>query len=154
LSNTFNVIALGVASTASVDITGSFGGTSQKATLTVTALPLNADFNVTPDPGTPANAGQCAVTDSGDPVNRNLLQCTFDGSASTSPTGISSYSWTLPGLSTAVTLSAATLKDPKVGCGGGLNGIGNLNVTLKITAVGGSTASKTKAVPFTKAGPC
>lgn len=146
-SATFNVTTLVVASSTTADISGTYAGITQKATLSVAAA-IHADFIVTPDAGTAVSAGQCSATQVSGTATQKL-NCTFDGRSSTPNPGITAYQWTLPGAS----MSGATLSDPIVPCGGFSSAGSARDVTLVITAPGGSDTVK-KSVTFIKGAPC
>jgi hypothetical protein len=151
----FNVTTNEVSSAQTLMITATLDAVAKQAQLSVTVAPITARFVVNPDAGTQANTGQCTVVDSGDAVNRNLLQCTFDGSTSVPQLGISTYRWTLPGLTSPVQTNTPQLKDPKVGCGAGLNTVNvQLPVTLTVSGSAGTSSTGPVMVLFTKAGPC
>jgi hypothetical protein len=154
-SGTFTVTLNAVTASTSVDVAATFSGSTVHATMVDIPASLVAHFIVTPDSGTGAITGQCAVTDSGDTARRNLLQCVFDGSTSTPQSAITAYTWTLPGLTTPITTTTPLLSDPKVGCGAGLN-IANtqLSITLTVSGSGGTATTGPVPVLFTKNGPC
>jgi hypothetical protein len=154
-SGTFTVTLNAVTASTSVDVAATFSGSTVHATMVDIPASLVAHFIVTPDSGTGAITGQCAVTSSGDTARPNLLNCVFDGSSSTPQSAISSYTWTLPGLTSPITTTTPLLLDPKVGCGAGLN-IANVQhpVTLTVGGSGGTATTGPIQVLFTKAGPC
>jgi hypothetical protein len=144
------VTALAVASTTSTTISGSYQNVTQSAGLSVTAQTVQADFVVTPDSGTTVSAGQCSASQVSGTATQKLL-CTFDATSATPTTGITEYRWTLPG--TSASQFGVKLSDPIIPCGGFSSAGTQKDVTLTITAPGG-TSSATKSITFVKGAPC
>jgi hypothetical protein len=149
-SATFTVTALSIASADSATISATYLGATQTATLSVGAVAVHADFVVTPDADTTVSAGQCSASRVSGTATQKLL-CTFDASASTPSGAITEYRWGLPGMTVAQ--PSPLLKDQPIPCGG-FSGAGTQkDITLTITAPGG-TNSVTKSVTFLKGSPC
>jgi hypothetical protein len=106
-SATFTV-ATNVTYTATTGSVGaSYGGVNASASLSVTQSPPIANFGVTgPETDT------CSLTNSGTKLN-----CTFNGSGSTSAGTITSYDWTYASAKTlSQTTSGSALVNPTVDC--------------------------------------
>ena len=98
----FTILTRAVGGTIAATITGSYGGASASATLSVTRpTTAIASFGVTG----PHETETCVVTDNG-----NAIDCTFDGSTSMAPATIVAWDWTY-GLATA---RAQTTTNPKL----------------------------------------
>jgi hypothetical protein len=147
---TFTVTALVVGSTTTATISGTYLNVTQTAPLSVTAQSVHADFIVTPDSGTTVSAGQCSASQVSGTSTQKLL-CTFDASSATPSSGITEYRWTLPGASTPQ--FGVKLSDAIIPCGGFSSAGTQKDVTLKITASGG-TDTTTKSITFVKGAPC
>lgn len=148
-SAAFTVTALTIGATDTTVISGVYLNVTQTAALSVTAAAVHADFIVTPDAATTVSAGQCSALKLGGGTQR--LQCTFDASGSTPSAGITEYRWTLPGASP--TAGPAKYADQIIPCGGFSDAGTQKDVTLTITAPGG-TNTVTKSVTFIKGSPC
>jgi hypothetical protein len=150
-TSTFNVTAL---SAGTVTISATLGSTTRSSQLTVNAPPAGpvARFTVIQDAGT-GSGDQCQVTrtDSGDLMNR--MKCTFDGTGSTAPGGVTSYNWTLFNAAgqPAATKTGSSWDHPIVPCGF-FDGTSPRAMQLTITPAGG-TADK-RDITITKANPC
>jgi hypothetical protein len=108
-SVTFSVSTRAVGGSMSTTISGSYGGTSASATLSVTRPTVaTASFGVTG----PAETDTCTLANGG-----NTLNCTFDGSASTAPGTIVVWEWVY-GVATTFsqTTSGPQLTMPGVNC--------------------------------------
>jgi len=149
-SATFTVTALVVGSTQTATISGTYLNVTQTAALSVTAQAVHADFVVTPDSGTTVSAGQCSASQVSGTATQKLL-CTFDASSATPTSGITEYRWTLPG--TSASQFGMKLSDPIIPCGRFSSAGTQKDVTLTITAPGG-TNSATKSITFVKGAPC
>lgn len=149
-SATFTVTALAVGAADTTTISGVYANVTQTATLSVTASGPHADFVVTPDSGTTVSAGQCSASQVSGTSTQKLL-CTFDASSATPSSGITEYRWTLPGTSAAQ--FGVKLSDAIIPCGGFSSAGTQKDVTLKITASGG-TDTTTKSITFVKGAPC
>jgi hypothetical protein len=153
-SATFDVATPAGATAGTATITGTFAGVNQSAILTVNVptAAAHADFTVTPNAGTAANPGQCAVfSDTRNGQLLNELRCTFDAGLST-PGTITEYRWTLPSAAGTVEMTGRTLISPTVGCGT-FAASAQRDVTLRITAPNG-TDTITKSITFIKTAPC
>jgi hypothetical protein len=153
-SATFDIATLSGASAGTATITGTYLGINQSAILTVNVPTpaAHADFTVTPNAGTAANPGQCAVfSDTRNGQLLNELRCTFDAGLST-PSTITEYRWTLPSAAGTVEMTGKTLISPTVGCGT-FAASAQRDVTLRITAPNG-TDTITKSITFIKTAPC
>jgi hypothetical protein len=104
---TFAVNTSAVTDARSATITATFNGVNQTATLGVTPVPLIASFTVT---SASRGANACAIIDNG-----NVLDCTFDGSASSgSP---SRWVWTyFVGANQGSNNSSDARTRPDAGC--------------------------------------
>jgi hypothetical protein len=149
-SATFTVTALAIAAADTSTISGVYANVTQSATLSVTPPGPHADFVVTPDSGTTVSAGQCSASQVSGTATQKLL-CTFDATSATPTPGITEYRWTLPGTSASQT--GVKLSDPIIPCGGFSSAGTQKDVTLTITAPGG-TNSATKSITFVKGAPC
>jgi len=109
LSATFPISTRAVDSTLSGVVTGSYGGTSAFAALSVThSAVATANFGVSG----PTESDTCTLTNSG-----NTLNCTFDGSTSMAPGTITAWNWTYGVVGTlAQTTSGPTLTMPAFSC--------------------------------------
>jgi hypothetical protein len=109
LSATFPISTRTVGSTLSGLVTGSYGGTSAFAALSVThSAVATAVLGVSG----PTESDTCTLTNSG-----NTLNCTFDGSASTAPGTIIAWNWTYGVVGTlAQTTSGPRLTMPAFNC--------------------------------------
>ena len=109
LSATFQISTRGVSGTISGTVTGSYGGTSAFATLSVTPVTVaTAKLGVTG----PTESDTCTLTNSG-----NTLNCTFDARASTAPGTIISWDWSYSVAATlAQTTTSPTLTMPAFSC--------------------------------------
>jgi len=109
LSATFPISTRAVDSTLSGRVTGSYGGTSAFATLSVThSAVATAIFGVSG----PTESDTCTLTNSG-----NTLNCTFNGSTSTAPGTIIAWDWTYGVAATlAQTTAGPTLTMPAFSC--------------------------------------
>jgi hypothetical protein len=109
LSATFPISTRAVDSTLSGTVTGSYGGTSAFAALSVTPSPVaTASFGVSG----PTESDTCTLTNSG-----NTLNCTFDGSTSTALGTIIAWTWTYGVVGTLTqTTSGPTLTMPGFSC--------------------------------------
>jgi hypothetical protein len=145
-------------SAGTVNINASLGATTRQATLTVNAAAgPTANFRVLQGNG---NSGvdtnfTCPVDrDNSTGTLRNLLNCTFDGTLSTAPGGITAYNWTIFNAvnQPAATPTGSTLVMPTVPCGS-FDGVTTRNVTLSITP-SGANSTATKSVTLQKANPC
>jgi len=151
---TFDIATPSSATAGTATITGTYLGINQSAILTVNVPTpaAHADFTVTPNAGTAANPGQCAVfSDTRNGQLLNELRCTFDASLST-PATITEYRWTLPSAAGTVEMTGKTLISPTVGCGT-FAASAQRDVTLRITAPNG-TDTITKTITFIKSAPC
>jgi hypothetical protein len=146
-SATFTVTALAAGTST---ISGTYLTVTQTAALAVTAPATHADFVVTPDAGTTVADGQCSASQVTGTSTQKLL-CTFDATASTPSAGITEYRWVLPGMTIAQ--AGAKLSDPIIPCGGFAAAGTQKDVTLAITAPGG-TSTITKSITFVKGAPC
>jgi hypothetical protein len=127
-------------------------GDGTSVTTTLMVAPVNADFMVTPDPGTGANPGQCVVSQN--TINTHLmdqLKCTFDASISTPNPGITSYTWMFPSSTGTTTFTGMTLHDIAVSCGS--FGAADITITLTVVAPTGQNTNM-KTVTFIKANAC
>jgi len=108
-SATFSVSTRTVSATVSNTITGSYGGASASAVLSVTrTIVAIASFGVT---GT-TESDTCSMSNGG-----ATLACTFDGSTSSAPGTIVSWEWTFSGAATfAQTTTSAVLTRPATDC--------------------------------------
>jgi len=98
----FTILTRVVGGTIAATITGSYGGASASAALSVTRpTTATASFGVTG----PHETETCVVADNG-----NAIDCTFDGSTSTAPATIVAWDWTYG----RATLRAQTTTDPKL----------------------------------------
>jgi hypothetical protein len=108
-SATFTVMTRTVAVTVSDTITGSYGGASVSAVLSVTrtTIPI-ASFGIA---GT-TESDTCSLADAG-----RTLVCTFDGSTSSAPGTIVAWDWTFTGAASfAQTTVGAVLTRPATDC--------------------------------------
>ncbi len=107
---TFSVSTRAVGGTTSATITGTYGGASASATLSVTRpTTATASFGVTG----PHETDTCIVTNGG-----AAIDCTFNGSTSSAPAAIVAWDWTW-GLTTTMsqTTSGPVLAGPSFSCG-------------------------------------
>ncbi len=109
LSATFPISTRAVSSTLSGIVTGSYGGTSASAALTVThSVVAIANFGVSGA----TESDTCTLTNSG-----NTLNCTFDARASTAPGTIVSWDWSYGVSGTLMqTTTSPTLTMPAFSC--------------------------------------
>jgi hypothetical protein len=109
LSATFPISTRAVDSTLSGMVTGSYGGTSAFAALSVThSAVARAIFGVSG----PTESDTCTLTNSG-----NTLNCTFNGSTSTAPGAIVAWDWSYGVVGTLKqTTSGPTLTMPAFSC--------------------------------------
>jgi len=109
LSATFPISTRAVDSTLSGMVTGSYGGTSAFAALSVTHVALaTAILGVSG----PTESDTCTLTNIG-----NTLNCTFDGRASTAPGTIIAWNWTYGVVGTLTqTTASPTLTMPAFNC--------------------------------------
>jgi hypothetical protein len=108
-SATFSAFTRAVGGTVSATITGSYGGDSKSAVLSVTPpTAATASFGVTGATETET----CALGNGG-----NTINCTFNGSTSTAPGTIVAWDWTY-GVKTTFsqTTSGPVLSNPAVNC--------------------------------------
>src|SRR5262245_13556405 len=106
---TFTVVTRAVGGTIAATISGSYGGASASATLSVTRPTVaTASFGVTG----PHETETCVLTNSG-----NTIDCTFNGSMSTAPGTIVAWDWTY-GITTMVarTTTGPQLTMPAFSC--------------------------------------
>jgi len=108
-SATFTVATRVVSGTTSATISGSYGGASQSAGLSVTrASVATASFGVSG----PTESDTCTLTDGG-----NTLDCTFNGSTSTAPGTVVAWDWSYSVAATfAQSTSGPVLTKPTVNC--------------------------------------
>jgi hypothetical protein len=106
---TFTISTRAVGGTIGTTISGSYGGASASATLSVTRPTIAiASFGVTG----PSQTETCTLTNTG-----NTLNCTFDGSTSTAPGTIVAWDWSYGVATTfAQTTSGPQLTMPRVNC--------------------------------------
>ena len=101
-TTSFTALTRAVGGTIAATITGSYGGATASAALSVTRPTVaTASFGVTG----PHETETCVVADNG-----NAIDCTFDGSTSTAPSTIVAWDWTW-GRSNP---RAQTTTDPKL----------------------------------------
>jgi hypothetical protein len=108
-SATFPISTREVGGTISGTITGSYGGGSASAVLSVRGTSVaTASFGVSG----PTETETCAMTNNG-----NTINCTFNGSTSTAPGTINAYDWSY-GVATTFrqTTSGPILTTPTVNC--------------------------------------
>jgi hypothetical protein len=99
---TFTVVTRAVGGTIAATITGSYGGSSATASLSVTRPTVaTARFGVTG----PHETETCVLTDNG-----NSIDCTFNGSTSTAPGTIIAWDWTYG----STTMRAQTTTGPQL----------------------------------------
>jgi hypothetical protein len=91
--------------------------------------------------------GQCAVTQAG---SQNRLRCTFDAGSSTPFPGITSYVWTIEGVSGTIEGRAVS---PTVPCGTFSGTISTRRVSLSVTSSGGRDSTSLN-VTFVRSGAC
>jgi hypothetical protein len=106
---TFTVVTRIVGGTIAATITGSYGGASASATLSVTRpTTATASFGVSG----PHETETCVLTNNG-----NAIDCTFNGSTSTAPSTIVAWDWTY-GMTTmlARTTTGPLLTMPAFSC--------------------------------------
>jgi hypothetical protein len=108
-STTFQVNTRKVGGTISGAITGSYGGASASASLSVTKPTVaTAAFGVTG----PNSSDTCTLTNNG-----TTLDCTFNGATSDAPGNIVAWDWTYTVASTvSQTTTSPVLTMPKVNC--------------------------------------
>jgi hypothetical protein len=108
-SATFIISTRAVGGTIAGTISGSYGGTSASAVLSVTRpLVATANFGVSG----PTETDTCTLANSG-----NTLNCTFNGSTSTAPGTIIAWDWSYTVATTfAQTTSGPQLTMPSVNC--------------------------------------
>jgi hypothetical protein len=143
-----------------VTINASLAATTRQAQLTVNAaVGAVANFRVlTGDGGSNTDANfTCPVTRDTSMLSLlNKLDCTFDGSASTAPGGITitQYEWTIFNAANgeAGKFTGVRLVQPFVPCGT-FDGVTQRNVTLSLTPAGGSSTT-THQITLQKANPC
>jgi hypothetical protein len=106
---TFPITTRSVGGTMSATITGSFGGASASATVSVTRpATAVASFGVTG----PNETDTCTLINSG-----STIDCTFNGSTSVAPGTITAWDWSYGVAKTfAQTTSSAVLTNPTVDC--------------------------------------
>jgi hypothetical protein len=108
---TFSVATRLVGGTIASTVTGSYGGASMSAALSVTKPTVaTANFGIT---GT-TESDTCTMTNSG-----TTIKCTFNGSTSTAPGNIIAWDWTYrvsTGTPFSQTTSGPVLVDPAVNC--------------------------------------
>jgi hypothetical protein len=106
---TFTVVTRGVGGTEADTISGSYGGVSASAVLSVTQPTIAvASFGVS---GT-TETDTCSLTNAG-----RTLECTFNGSTSSAPGTIVAWDWTFAGSATFTqTTSGAVLTRPATDC--------------------------------------
>ena len=109
-SATFGVTTRAVNGTIVATVTGTYGGASASASLSVTKpTAATASFGVTG----PTETDTCSMGNSG-----NTLKCTFNGSTSSAPGNIVSYQWTFQvGTTLSQTTTGPVLDSPAVTCG-------------------------------------
>jgi hypothetical protein len=108
-SATFTISTRAVGGTISATISGSYGGASASAGLSVTKSTVaTASFGVSG----PTESETCTLTNNG-----NTLNCTFDGSTSGAPGTIIAWDWSYGVATTfAQTTSGPVLTMPSVNC--------------------------------------
>jgi hypothetical protein len=108
-SATFAVTTKVVGGTQSATITGSYGGATKTASLSVTPPTVaNANFGVQG----PTETETCTMSNGG-----NTLDCTFNGSTSTAPGTITAYDWTFGVAKTlSLTTTGPVVTNPTVDC--------------------------------------
>jgi hypothetical protein len=108
-SATFSILTRAVGGSTSATISGSYGGASASAVLSVTRPTVaTASFGVSG----PTETSTCSMANNG-----NTLNCTFDGTTSTAPSTIVAWDWSY-GVSTMFTqtTSGPVLTMPAVNC--------------------------------------
>ena len=108
-SATFTIATRAVGGTISATISGSYGGVSMSAVLSVTRPTVaTANFGVSG----PSETETCTMSDGG-----NTLNCTFNGTTSTAPGTITAWDWTYTVATTfSQTTSGPVLTMPTVNC--------------------------------------
>jgi len=108
-SATFAISTRAVGGTTPATVTGSYGGATASATLSVTRPSVaTASFGVTG----PDETDTCTLIDNG-----NTIDCTFNGSTSTAPGTITAWDWSYGVAKTfSQTISTPVLTNPKVDC--------------------------------------
>ncbi|HWF85112.1 MAG TPA: hypothetical protein VG222_09705, partial [Vicinamibacterales bacterium] len=108
-SGTFTIATRLVGGTTSATISGSYGGASASATLSVTKPPTAiANFGVTG----PNETETCTLINNG-----NTIDCTFNGSTSVAPGTITAWDWSYSVAKTfSQTTTSAVLTNPTVDC--------------------------------------
>jgi len=151
---TVNAIAAGT-----ININASLGATTRQAALTVNAAAgPTANFRVLQGDGsTGVDANLTCPVDRDNSTGSllNKLNCTFDGTLSTAPGGVTAYSWTIQnasGSQVALNPAGSRVATPSVPCGS-FDGVTQRNVILTITPAGANSTS-TKQVALQKANPC
>jgi len=155
--STFQVT--GVAS-GTVTITASLAATQRQAQLTVNAATGSvASFRVLQGDGssnTDANF-TCPVTlDTSMGGLLNKMDCTFDGTASTSPGGVTDYLWPFFNAANgeaAMYRGRSRVVQPFLPCGT-FDGVTTRNVKLEIIPVSPPTSEFTRSITLQKLNPC
>jgi len=108
-SATFAVTTKVVSAAANVTVTGSYGGATRTASLSVTPPTVaTANFGVTG----PTETETCTLTNGG-----NTINCTFNGSTSSAPGTITAWDWTYTVAKTfSQTTTGPILTNPSVDC--------------------------------------
>ena len=143
-----------------VTITASLAATQRQAQLTVNAATGSvASFRVLQGDGssnTDANF-TCPVTlDTSMGSLLNKMDCTFDGTASISPGGVTDYIWTFFNAANgeaAMYRGRSRVVQPFVPCGT-FDGVTTRNVKLEITPVSLPTSEFTRSITLQKLNPC
>jgi hypothetical protein len=106
---TFSISTRTVGGTTPATVTGSYGGASQSAGLSVTRTSVaTASFGVSG----PTESDTCTLTNGG-----NTLDCTFNGSTSTAPGTVTAWDWSYSVAATfAQSTSGPVLTNPTVNC--------------------------------------
>jgi hypothetical protein len=109
MSGSFAVTTKSVDSTVTNTISGSYGGVSASAVLSLTQQTVAiANFGVTGS----TESDTCALSNGG-----NTLDCTFNGSTSTAPGTIVAWDWTFKVAATfAPATTGAVLSQPATNC--------------------------------------
>jgi hypothetical protein len=109
MSATFMISTRAVGGTIAATVSGSYGGASATAALSVTPpTAATASFGVSG----PTETETCTLTNNG-----NTLNCTFNGSTSTAPGRIIAWDWSYRVAATfAQTTSGPQLTMPSVNC--------------------------------------
>jgi len=141
-----------------VTITASLASTTRQAQLTVNAAAgPTANFRVLQDNGASGVDTNFNCPVDRDPNNgplHNVLNCTFDGTLSSAPGGVTSYAWTLLNATggNAGTFTDSKVVTPSVPCGS-FDGVTQRNLTLSIQP-SGTASTTTRPITLQKANPC